>query len=1159
MSNTKLIDCSNIKSLNYKRNSKRNKVNAQWENIVDIQLNTGDQINVENAIVNIKGVSSDATVEILAQDDKVSFLADNKVGIRSIPYICDNGENSVALPFCGFRFEPLFYEENTVTLNKGSTAYDTGGDVKPFPNSYPNLKFYDGQSIIFNQCQYTTSNVQVYPNVNQGAYNFGQMSTDQRNMCFSFWRTNDAEVNQIRTPLKYELYTNFSEFPTIGNFQYNSGLKYTIINSEYKGPFRSNWTGSFHSNENDFKPEYLDIKLDLKEALYESPSTICNVLNDQLNNSNEYYNNPSQLENAITDYFTMNKLPQITGTLCKTKMVNGRRKTSTGSTVGSTTDSDPRKLWGNIGVRDYNDWHMVHSLMRCSLTTAVSATGSSLEGLIFLGDGFSNDYKTFRMSRPVYHIPGGRMRVSDKLNDNSQVSYDIRSFYPRIGVNITIPNPDRDKYISFSNVPVPSHIDLYQKIYYSTLPQYFVICFNIEYTRENIKRISDSFRKNEIYDGSFTSKDQYDNDINNWRIHMDNGESQMGDQSNWEGDKAGQKNYGFCQGAMDFRTSAGTGEADNDYNGYGYSMPSQMYKITDFCPDLEQANSTPKSDVPDIGCSRFELGTSENKLNIQTGTTRITGSTESPVFFKNNKHRDCRPAFFSRYDANWKTLFKTSNVPNGMEYNGGTEFIEGLGEYVDGECTASTGDDDDLSKEFNIGVYPFLVKMNPNVSHNMCGMLLYRDSATFDDETKKFVISNDFALPCLHHGQFAVSTSFYDHPAVWLVNGRKYNETTKISDSILKIPKTDGMVEKENISEIIIGCTNPTLEFDNNLSKVTFSNLHNVKKLGLFDMASASANSNTAITYTLSNMGDETVKINNTNVKYPLVWDLFTNTETYEENFPQQITRPPSGRSWNLIHSTSGIFLENFYGQSILSDSDSFDDMTLYTADNWSGSLLNKLGFEFTDLIPIWGNQSSMYDYSKIHTDDPQILQKNLKPLSTNPLIDISSSSDLAVSDYTAGQSYDKQVAGSTQFGGLPVYDMSIGTTSQINLDGSNSELIIASNLPTKLTSPYFLVYSNIGNGDYVQNRDSLQVVGIILKNYISGDFIYSFASQGFTVLSPMKLTSIKIVIRDNSGRIVSLNENNSIIFKITRQAFESVLDAPEPINNPSSPSRKKK
>ena len=63
MSNTKLIDCSKVKSLNYKRNSERSKDNAQWTNIVDIQLDVGDEINVENSVINIKGISADATVE----------------------------------------------------------------------------------------------------------------------------------------------------------------------------------------------------------------------------------------------------------------------------------------------------------------------------------------------------------------------------------------------------------------------------------------------------------------------------------------------------------------------------------------------------------------------------------------------------------------------------------------------------------------------------------------------------------------------------------------------------------------------------------------------------------------------------------------------------------------------------------------------------------------------------------------------------------------------------------------------------------------------------------------------------------------------------------------------------------------------------------------
>jgi len=355
-----------------------------------------------------------------------------------------------------------------------------------------------------------------------------------------------------------------------------------------------------------------------------------------------------------------------------------------------------------------------------------------------------------------------------------------------------------------------------------------------------------------------------------------------------------------------------------------------------------------------------------------------------------------------------------------------------------------------------------------------------------------------------------------------LVNGRKYNQTTQIATTILDNPSGKGATEEENINEIMIGANNPTITFDNNLSKCVFENLHNTKQLGLFDMAVASANSSSSLTYTLSNVGDEVVKVNNTNVKYPLVWDLFTNSKNYSSSLGtnisdpmdvDQIIKPPAGRSWNLIHSTGGIFFDSFFGESILSNAQSLDDMTKYTSDTFVGSLLNKLGFEFTDLIPTFGHQSNLYDYSKVHTNDPQKMQLLCKPATTNPKIDISDIVDLAVSDFTASESYDKSVAGDTKYGGIPVYDMSIGTIAEISLDGSNSEQIVASNLPTKLTSPYFLIYSNIGNGDYIQNRDTLQVVGIILKNYISGDFIYSFASESFTVLSPMKLTSIKIVI----------------------------------------------
>ena len=94
-----MIECANIKSQAYKGLNKRSKENAQWENVVNLDLHEGDQISVQNAIINIRGISSDSTVEILGEDNE-NGLSDSKMGMRFTPYINDNGTNSVALPFC---------------------------------------------------------------------------------------------------------------------------------------------------------------------------------------------------------------------------------------------------------------------------------------------------------------------------------------------------------------------------------------------------------------------------------------------------------------------------------------------------------------------------------------------------------------------------------------------------------------------------------------------------------------------------------------------------------------------------------------------------------------------------------------------------------------------------------------------------------------------------------------------------------------------------------------------------------------------------------------------------------------------------------------------------------------------------------------------------
>ena len=108
------IACSNIKSQNYQHLNRRSKDNATWDNIVDIDVNAGDMLNVESATLHLRGISSDATIELLGEDNQYG-MSDSKVGIRFIPYVCDTGWNTVALPAVCTRKNltyPLSYTEN---------------------------------------------------------------------------------------------------------------------------------------------------------------------------------------------------------------------------------------------------------------------------------------------------------------------------------------------------------------------------------------------------------------------------------------------------------------------------------------------------------------------------------------------------------------------------------------------------------------------------------------------------------------------------------------------------------------------------------------------------------------------------------------------------------------------------------------------------------------------------------------------------------------------------------------------------------------------------------------------------------------------------------------------------------------------------------------
>ena len=75
----KIIECSNKSSNSFDAsNASRSTSNSQWENDVDIELNSGDQVMIDSSILNLQGISADETVSILA-DDGAYHMADSKI------------------------------------------------------------------------------------------------------------------------------------------------------------------------------------------------------------------------------------------------------------------------------------------------------------------------------------------------------------------------------------------------------------------------------------------------------------------------------------------------------------------------------------------------------------------------------------------------------------------------------------------------------------------------------------------------------------------------------------------------------------------------------------------------------------------------------------------------------------------------------------------------------------------------------------------------------------------------------------------------------------------------------------------------------------------------------------------------------------------------
>ena len=359
--------------------------------------------------------------------------------------------NSVALPFC---------------VASRHLKLPLTGD----PSNYPTLQTIamanDGVS--FNMLNTAKSN-----DANGNAPdNAGEPKTDANNFLFTY--TNNSDDGNPYSPYGFDTNTFFTEKAANGEWNSVSGHKYTVMDPDYMDPFRSDADGNFNSGEDDCKPMYmyLDIKIDVNVPLYESPSTLADSINQQLNNTNVCTDNETNpyVQNSWVQQV---ELPALTAPLLKVKKVNGTSKDK----------GDNQKLWGNMAVRDMNKWQGIHALMRCDLAFSYDIN-------------FNNPAELLKLYQPCFLMPNGAI--------DSQV------YYPRITKSVTY---------KWGLVNNGNNLENTVNFYDTTLPQYYLFTTNMKYTEANIKRIQTYMRNTERYDG--TLKTNEDNDIENWRSHWD--------------------------------------------------------------------------------------------------------------------------------------------------------------------------------------------------------------------------------------------------------------------------------------------------------------------------------------------------------------------------------------------------------------------------------------------------------------------------------------------------------------------------------------------------------------------------------------------------------------------------------------------------------------
>ena len=254
-----------------------------------------------------------------------------------------------------------------------------------------------------------------------------------------------------------------------------------------------------------------------------------------------------------------------------------------------------------------------------------------------------------------------------------------------------------------------------------------------------------------------------------------------------------------------------------------------------------------------------------------------------------------------------------------------------------------------------------------------------------------------------------------------------------------------------------------------------------------------------------------------------------------------------STRLGYIQDSQSGVFLTNF-GQG---DATTFESIG---REVFEGSLWDKLGFTYDNLHLTSGNRNTR----------PRDLRNNNQFFTSNPL---TTGANILGSDmikfatgrmneplFTLALPRISGAGGSLVEGNTPTGAYPENYTQGTPKIKTESTGLIAFNYPNKSDNPYFLICSDLLNGqsNYTGGRSSgkMNVLGTVQKYFSGSDYFYGSTGlgEGITFTSPMALSSIQTTIRNPNGQVCgSLSGRSMVVYKLDR-----VTPIPLPPLNPA-------